>query len=244
MLHDVRLLQEESFMALSPEQLLAELGDLIRTLPPASDLAKADVTAWTGRACAVMHQWDPRQAVSFDSAVRALGSGNWNLIGPALKDIPSLLHRARYDVLLKSGNSGTKVVDKGEVFDYFDELRKVVQQARTALLFVDPYANEDFVASYFPFVPAGVSVRVLGRENMKTLVPALEMFAKQHSLKAEARSGSGFHDRFVFVDDSACYQSGASFHQGGARTPTTLTPMVDAAATLLGVYNGIWASSK
>lgn len=231
-------------MALSPEQLLAELDDLVRTLPSGHALVNEDVSAWTGRAEAVMHEWDRIQAVSFTSAVRAVGSGNWILIRPALKEIPSLLHRARFDLLMRTGASGTKVIGKGEVFDYFDELRKVIQQARTALYFVDPYINEDFVSAYIPFVTSGVSVRLLGRENMKTLLPAAEMAAKQHTLKIEARSGSGFHDRFVFVDDKDCYQSGASFHQGGKTTPTTLTPIVDAGPALLALYNDLWGKSK
>lgn len=229
---------------MTPQHLLAEIDDLIRTLPSDHDFINVDVSAWSGRAQAVMARWDSVQAAAFDAAIRGLGSGTWVLQRPALKTVPSLLHRARFDLLLRTGGAGTKVIEKGEVFDYFDEVRKVVQQARSTLFFVDPYLNEDFVSRYMPFVAKDVKVRLLGRENIRTLRPAAEMVSAQHGIGVEVRSGSGFHDRFVFVDNSECYQSGASFHQGGRTTPTTLTPIVDAATALLQVYEGVWANSK
>ena len=42
------------------------------------------------------------------------------------------------------------VVQKGQVFDYYDEVRKVIEPARTDVFFVDPYLAADFVSRYLP----------------------------------------------------------------------------------------------
>lgn len=231
-------------MPVSNEQLLAEIDEIIRTQPTAQQMLNEDVSAWAGRALAVIAAWNPVQGGAFESDLRSLSTGNWALVQPALQSIPARLHRARYDVLLKVPGGGTKVVERGAPFDYFDELRKLVQKARAELFFVDPYINEEFVSSYIEFVSREVQVRILGREKMKTLMPAVEMARRQTGLQIEARSGSGFHDRFLFIDASECIQSSNSFHQGGAKTPAVLSQIVDAAPTLLQVYEGIWAAAS
>jgi hypothetical protein len=50
----------------------------------------------------------------------------------------------------------------------------------------------------------------------------------------------GFHDRYVFIDRASCYQSGASFKDGGRNAPTTLTQITDAFVPTLKVYEDLW----
>jgi hypothetical protein len=49
------------------------------------------------------------------------------------------------------------------VFDYFDEIRKIIQLAKRDLLFVDPYLDADFVSRSLPHVGSGVAIRLLAR---------------------------------------------------------------------------------
>ena len=71
---------------------------------------------------------------------------------------------------------------------------------------------------------------------------AVELFSKQSGLAVEVRSAKDFHDRFLIVDSASCFQSGASFKDGGAKTPTTLTQITDAFGEVLKTYDGIWAT--
>jgi hypothetical protein len=68
-----------------------------------------------------------------------------NVNGPS--KLTSLLHQARADLRMDVGPLSV-VIDKGQVFDYFDELRKVIQPARSELFFVDPYLDAEFVPRY------------------------------------------------------------------------------------------------
>jgi hypothetical protein len=51
-----------------------------------------------------------------------------------------------------------------------------------------------------------------------------------------------FH-RFVFIDRSECYLSGASFKDGAKRGPTILTQIADAFGQVFASYEQKWASA-
>ena len=135
-------------------------------------------------------------------------------------------------------------IGSGRVFDYFDELRKIIETAQTDVFFIDPYLEADFVSRYLPHVKSGVSIRLLTRQKLSTLLPAVAQFAKQTSAKLEVRSDPSFHDRYLFIDRNACYQSGASFKDGGSRSPTTITQITDAFKAVLSTYENLWAAGR
>jgi hypothetical protein len=227
---------------ISNEQLLAEVEDLIRTMPPLQQ-ANEETLSWLGRAAAVIHQWDMAQAIAFDGAVRALGALNVLDKLRGEQGIVTMLHRARHDLRMQTIGPATIVVGQGAVFDYFDEVRRIVEAAESDILFVDPYLDAEFVSRYLPHVAAGVLVRLLARERIATLLPAAALIRQQKSQSVEVRSAPQFHDRYVFVDRRECYQSGASFKDGAKTAPTTLTQIVDAFAEVHGVYETIWDSA-
>jgi hypothetical protein len=132
----------------------------------------------------------------------------------------------------------------GTPFYYFDEVRKILETARTEVFFVDPYLDSEFVSRYLGHIATGVNVRLLAREKLSTLLPAVRLFARQHGLKIEVRSAQGFHDRYVFIDQSQGYHSGASFKDGAVKSPTTLNQVVDALPAVLQTYETVWGGGK
>ena len=112
------------------------------------------------------------------------------------------------------------------------------------MFFVDPYLDAEFVARYLPHVRAATAVRLLARERLASLLPAADAFSRQTGIAVSIRSAPGFHDRYVFVDRSACYQSGASFKDGAKAAPTTLTQITDAFPVVLRTYEDMWAAGK
>jgi len=76
------------------------------------------------------------------------------------------------------------------------------------------------------------------------LLPAVDAFARQSGMTIEVRSAPNFHDRDVFVDKAAYYQSGAPFKDGAKSAPTTLTEITDAFAPVLKTYEDLWAQAK
>lgn len=230
--------------SITPEQLLAEIEDIIRTMPPRETIyhETPENFSWLGRASAAIHLWDPVKAVTFDRYVTNIHSPMARDVDQGLCGTLIMLHQAGHELRLRTVGPLTATIGQGSVFDYFDEVRKVIEAAKSDLLFVDPYLDAEFVSRYLPHVSQGVTVRLLGRERMTTLLPAVQLLRQQTGLAIEVRSADAFHDRYVFVDGQSCYQSGASFKDGAKKAPTTLTQIVDAFAAVSATYEQLWAS--
>jgi hypothetical protein len=224
-------------------RLLAEVEDLIRTMPPRASIHHEEHTPWFGRARAVIARWNPYRAPLFDffygqfvNSATILNDGG----GVHLQKAIAMLHEARHDLLLQLPNAGTTVVQKGGVYEYFEALRGIITLAKLDAFFVDPYLDADFISKYLPSVDAAVTVRLLGQNKILALVAAVDMFVLQTPMKVEVRSSPSLHDRFLMVDRHLCYQSGASFKDGAKSAPAILNEITDAADTMIKTYENIW----
>jgi hypothetical protein len=228
-----------------PEQLLAEVNDLLRTMPPESAFlaGSPEVYGWTGRAAAVAHAWDVVRATTrFDPVIPKLNSKHKHFVGPGISEALIFLNQVRHDLSMRSQTALGVNVGTGLVFDYFDEVRKAIEMAKQDLLFIDPYLDAEFVSRYLPHVSLGVTIRLLARERINTLLPSVSLIQQQANLTVEVRSASGFHDRYVIVDRATCFQSGASFKDGAKKAPTTLTQIIDAFPAVLSTYEALWTN--
>lgn len=130
------------------EELLAEVEDILRVMPPQQDMQRRtdDAHAWVGRAAAVLTRWHMPRFPVIDAAVDdVIASLDMDKNARGLAKLTALLHQARADLRMDVGPLSV-VVQKGRAFDYFDELRKVIEPARIEVLFVDPYLDADFVS--------------------------------------------------------------------------------------------------
>lgn len=231
----------------SPEQLLAEVDDLLRTMPERATI-RHDLDAnlaWFGRAAAIVQEASARLGIAFSGHLSTFwGTQNALEAQRTLRLMLTELHQVRHALRLQVGPVAV-AVEHGAVFDYYDEIRRALEGATDALFFVDPYLDAEFVGRYLPNVKAGVSVRLLGKEKMPTLIPAVDLFRQQTGMNIEVRKAATGHDRFIFVDGTTCYQSGSSFKDGAKNAPTTFTQMLDPAvvAALLKIYEDSWVAA-
>ena len=80
------------------------------------------------------------------------------------------------------------------------------------MFFVDPYLDADFVSKYLPHVAEVVSIRLLsGSKKRATLLPPSRPSEQQFGRPISVRVSDGLHDRYLFIDKTACHFSGASF---------------------------------
>ncbi len=225
------------------EELLAEIEGLLRSLPSYQFISDAQnqaaVVAYQGRAAAVIRTWNPVRALVFD--FRHLSSVEHFHQSFSLRNLTLILHEAQTDLRLKSVGPLSTAIGHGQVFEYFNELRQVIETATDDLLFVDPYLDTDFVAKYLPFAKDGVRVRLLGREGPAALTAAVMAYNAEHGAAVQLRTGqAGFHDRYLFLDRSSCYQSGASFKDGAKKALTTITQITDAFVEVYDHYEAMW----
>lgn len=231
---------------MNPEDLLAQINDLLRTKPSQNTIHEIsdENMSWLGRARAILNQFDSAIGITIGPALKGIQSGNTYRINNGYQELMTEIHRARHDLMMKTTGPLSAVIPSAMVFDYFDEIRKIIELAEHDVLFVDPYLDADFVSRYLPHIPSSARIRLLTSDNkLKTLIPAVEEFIKQNESNIELRSANGFHDRYVFVDDS-CYQSGASFKDGGKNAPTTITQITDAYSAMRDTYEGLWGAAQ
>src|SRR5882672_8545769 len=164
---------------MNKDQLLGEVEDVLRTMPPRPTIrhATSENYAWFGRAAAVIGQWQGSRGDEATRYLTVIFSDNGRQAGHTVDLFLVLLNQARAALRLEVGPLSV-VIQSGNVFDYFNELRKVIETARAEVFFVDPYLTAEFVAQYLASVVSGVSVRLLGRKGMAALLPAVDLFAQ------------------------------------------------------------------
>ena len=253
---------------MNDEQLLAEVEELLRTGPRLgafrgqNDEAAEQALCWLGRTAAVLNEWDEIRSIGVPLHISALHSSrNDDLMdlpkstrvinqildrsGPAYRELRTLLYEAQHNLRAKTIGPVSVVIPAQHTFDYFDELRKIIEMAREDLLFVDTYLDAEFVSRYLSLIAGGVEVRLLTSRKLRSLLPALKLLANQCELRIDVRSPKvPIHDRHVFVDKRRCYQSGASFKDGAKLSPTTLTQITDAFEAMYQTYQNLWDDGR
>ena len=180
--------------------------------------------AWLGRVGALIEAWNLSKVLYLRPAMDQFNGQDVQISHEGFRKIMTLLHEARHNLRMRTVGPLTAAIGRGSVFDYFDEVRKILEPATRDVLFVDPYLDAEFVSRYLPHIRRGTVVRLLARERLATLLPAADAFSRQSGVTVEIRSAPGFHDRYVFVDGAACYQSGASFKDGAKALTLPLIP--------------------
>lgn len=213
---------------LTNAQVLAEIEDVLRTMPDRSRLYLDDDInhAWLGRAAAAIGNWGGPRAAWYTAIADLDSHGEFS-------DAPGkfirILHQAQNDLRMKTVGPVNVAVGTGQVFAYMDTIRKLIQEAKTQILFVDRYVDGDFVSDYLPHVSAGVEIRILARRDRTTerhlakLFPMARSFSLQYSQRIQIRTHDGFHDRFVMIDGLVGYGSSCSFKDGPRTAGATIT---------------------
>lgn len=131
--------QRFGYHEVAREQLLAEVEELIRLMPERERVRDVpNGVASLGRALAVIERWHKVHAVSANYAGEYVMSQELLANAKGYNTIRTLLYRGRADLLMELGR-GSVVITQGQTFEYFNEVRKVVETARSELFFVDPY---------------------------------------------------------------------------------------------------------
>jgi hypothetical protein len=233
--------------SLTDAQLAGEVEDLMRTMPPRPTMRHQtdENLAWFGRARAILESWNDDRAAEFGMLLDSFFGNDARSAGSSFARMMVIINHARWDLRMKATGPLSVVVDRGQPFDYFDEVRKVIATAQNEILFVYPYLEADFVSRYLPHVRQGVGIRLLTSKHLAALLSAVEQFAQQHSASIEVRKSTARpHDRYVFVDRAQCFLSSASFKDGGRLSPSTLQQITDTFADLHRIYEADWANAS
>ena len=234
-------------MALTPEALYLQLGNLVAEMP---DLANGPITRevnqWLGRAAALVEEGgDPTSAMRLQNCSEFLNTLNRASNAQA---IAAIVHQALAKAELKAPAAvqGTFIAT-GHFFDAFAAVGRVLGTANTDVLMVDPYADEKALTDFAVLAPDHVSVRLLAdqADYKKSLKPAaqrwVQQFGSTRPLAVRLAAAKTLHDRLILVDGKTAWVLGQSFKDMATRSHTSLVQMDPESGTLkIAAYEMTW----
>src|ERR1700730_8137450 len=114
------------------ERLLVEVEDLLRNAPALSTIAdhSNENISWFGRFSAVIRAWDFRRSAEVIYCQSKMDGTFISNPADGFRRALTLLHEARQALRMETVGPASVAIAHGLVFDYFDELRRVIEVAK------------------------------------------------------------------------------------------------------------------
>jgi hypothetical protein len=124
--------------SINERELLAEVEDLLRTMPNGATLASVNEEnfSWPGRVAAFVDVWDPMKSPILDLGIGRIHSNFGMGQDEGINSILVLLHKARAGIRMSTFGPTNLAVEVGRLFDYFNEIRKVIETAKKDVFFI------------------------------------------------------------------------------------------------------------
>lgn len=133
---------------MKPVDILAEIEEVFRLMPPYATFRHdtPENLSWLGRAVAAIGIWNSAKGHLASIHVREFQSVMARDSHRGYLSLMVLLNEARSQLRMATLGPVNTAIGHGLVFDYFDEIRKQIEAAKSDLLFVDPYLDAEFIA--------------------------------------------------------------------------------------------------
>lgn len=123
-------------------------------------------------------------------------------------------------------------------------IREITRRAKRSLRIIDPYLDGT-VFTILGDVQGSLKVDLLGAKLPADFVLETTKFQQQHpQVQIETRRSRDFHDRFIVIDETACWHIGCSIKDAGNKA-LMLSATEDAwnSETLPETLRDTWASA-
>lgn len=117
--------------------VLAEIEDELRTMPTNIWQETQEVFSSRGRAIASVARWNGVAGERARECVRLMRDTRAPTSQQGYFGLMTVLHEARSDLRFDTLGPVNAAIGQGRVFAYFDEIRKIIELAKTDILFVD-----------------------------------------------------------------------------------------------------------
>lgn len=233
------------------QELYVRIGHHIDGMPARMEIYSPEKEVWISQAVALVEAaGDFHDAAAVrDAAEHYSGHPNiyantfWRLLQRAL---------ARAELAAPASSSGS-FLPVGSHMDALTAIAKVLKDARSRLLIVDPYLDHTILTDFAAMAPEGVKIDLLADafapKTIGTLTPAVQRWAAQYGLsrpiEARATDPRLLHDRLVVVDDTKVWSVSQSFKDLAKRSPASITVApADVAALKISAYVDMWAAAS
>lgn len=105
---------------------------------------------------------------------------------------------------------------KGQFFDAYDFLVRLINKAKKSLILIDPYCDEKAL-SFFKSKKKEINLTIVKSSNAKLFDTDVERYSSQYGLTT-VLCKDDIHDRFLIIDEEECYGLGSSLNYIGNKT--------------------------
>jgi hypothetical protein len=133
-----------------------------------------------------------------------------------------------------------RVYEKGQVYDFYKDIRDITQLAKAEVFLIDAYPDEEVLDLYLEKVPVSVKIRILTNNPKGKFVAVAHKFKMKPGVAFEVRRNNDCHDRIFFIDGE-CWVMGQSL-KDAAKKPTYLVK-IESNALFKKVFDDLWSQS-
>jgi hypothetical protein len=234
------------------ENLYFKLGALIEQMPDFSGTGAitSEAQLWLGRAYALVSKGhNLADTVKFqvcsDNLMSSLRVSN-------VQTITAILYRAlavaEQDAPL--ANQGA-FIPIGNSFECTSALSKVLDQATSSVLIIDPYMDSKVLTDYAVLINEGLVIKLLTDQDSQkpSFLPAVESWRKQYGDKHPLEVGfcepKLLHDRSIILDSTQAWLLTQSFNALATRSPAVITRLAEPInGDKVAAYSKIWDSAS
>jgi hypothetical protein len=238
---------------MDPKARYIQLGRLVETMPNLHTHADRETLLWLGRVSALIDtSGDISEIVPFRAAMDAtINESNSFLQNKAVLTLTSILYRqlAKAEMNAPAETQGS-FIPAGNAFDAIAAVAKVLQQAKSDVLIVDPYMDEKALVEFALLAAEGISIHLLSdhKSCKPSLKPASERWKHQYQttrpLELRLAKARTLHDRLIIVDSATIWILTQSLNALAARSPASIVRVEhEAASVKLDAYKAIWDDS-
>jgi len=135
-----------------------------------------------------------------------------------------------------------RTYESGGAYDLYRDLATIIQDAKSGIFVIDPYADEEVFELYFAKCTK-LNIRLLCQSPSQALRAVARKFSANKTVRFEARISGEIHDRLIFVDGAKCWILGQSLKDAATKKPTYLVEFNDA-SVMTHIYEDIWTRAK
>ncbi|RUV41421.1 phosphatidylserine/phosphatidylglycerophosphate/cardiolipin synthase family protein [Mesorhizobium sp. M1A.T.Ca.IN.004.03.1.1] len=171
-----------------------------------------------------------------------------NYYGPS---VWAVLQRslARAELAAPAASAGAFIA-AGNPMDAMTAIGKVLKEARSRVVIVDPYLDQTILTDFAPMAAEGVKIDLLSDAAYvwPTLAPAaarwVAQYASRRPLEARLTSPRLLHDRLIVVDDVKVWNVTQSFKDFAKRSPASISVAPAEIASLkIPAYADMWRAA-
>jgi hypothetical protein len=133
-----------------------------------------------------------------------------------------------------------KVYEKGETYDFYRDVRDIIETTKTEVFLIDAYVDEEALDLYLDKIPNDVKIRILTNRPQGNFLAVAKKFKVKPKVAFEVRQSKDCHDRLFFIDD-ACWVTGQSVKDAGKK-PTYLVK-IESNELFRSVFEKLWGSA-